>query len=233
MKYITKKSITTIAIFVMALTLIIPMQTQAARKVKLNKTKVVLTMTDKKAKPFVQLKVIGTSKKISWTTSNKTIATVSKKGKVTAKKKGTAVVSAKVNNRTYKCKVTVKDIHKHDYYKSSWYDPQCFLDGEVDYCCSICYNKYTEVIPALEHSFVKVSQGTEPLSGKTVVEYRCTKCKRSHKQYSGPLIDYKKFHLHCSCGMDFNSYYDFYIHNDLVMEAGGGHSNYNSLCCLV
>ena len=312
MKSVIKKSITTIVIFVMALTLVMPMQAQAARKVKLNKTKAVLTITDKKRSPAVQLKVTGTSKKAVWTTSNKTIATVSKtgkvtakkkgsvkitakvsgrkytckvtiadkrtrlnktsvsltmtdkkrspavqlkvtgtskkavwktsnkkvatvskNGKVTAKKKGTAVVSAKVNNRTYKCKVIVKDIHKHDYRFSSGWESQCFLKGEKDYYCRICNHRYTKVIPALDHSFVKVSEGTESLSGKTVIEYRCTKCKRSHKQYSGPLIDYHKPHIHCSCGMDFNSDEDYYAHNDLLMEAGDQHSNHNDLCCLV
>ena len=49
------------------------------------------------------------SKTAKWSSSNKKGATVSKAGKVTAKKKGTAVISAKFNGYTVKCKVTVKN----------------------------------------------------------------------------------------------------------------------------
>lgn len=113
MKNIIKKSISTILILAMALTLVIPMQTQAAGKVRLNKTKATLTMTDTKAKPAVQLKVTGTSKKATWTTSNKTVATVSKSGKVTAKKSGSVKITAKVTGKKYTCKVTVTDKKTH------------------------------------------------------------------------------------------------------------------------
>ena len=113
MKNIIKKSITTIILFAMALTLAMPVtaQAKAKTKIKINKTKVTLTITKKKTKPTVQLKVKGTSKKVKWTTSNKNVS-VSKKGKVTAKKKGTAVVKAKVNGKTLRCRVTVKDSRK-------------------------------------------------------------------------------------------------------------------------
>lgn len=113
MKNIIKKSISTILILAMALTLVIPMQTQAAGKVRLNRTKATLTMTDTKAKPTVQLKVTGTSKKATWTTSNKTVATVSKSGKVTAKKSGSVKITAKVSGKKYTCKVTVTDKKAH------------------------------------------------------------------------------------------------------------------------
>ncbi len=113
MKNIIKKSITTIIIMALALTLTMPViaQAKAKTKIKINKTKVTLTITKKKTKPTVQLKVKGTSKKVKWTTSNKNVS-VSKKGKVTAKKKGTAVVKAKVNGKTLRCRVTVKDSRK-------------------------------------------------------------------------------------------------------------------------
>ena len=54
------------------------------------------------------LKVTGTSKKVIWSTSNKSVGTVSSKGKVTAKKVGTCYIYAKVAGKTLKCKVTVK-----------------------------------------------------------------------------------------------------------------------------
>lgn len=51
-------------------------------------------------------KVTGKSKKVTWSSSNKSVATV-KNGKVTAKKKGTAIITAKANGKTAKCKITV------------------------------------------------------------------------------------------------------------------------------
>ena len=53
------------------------------------------------------LKVKGTKKKVKWSSNKKTIATVTRKGKVTAKKQGTAVITAKIGKKKYKCKVKV------------------------------------------------------------------------------------------------------------------------------
>ena len=54
------------------------------------------------------LKVLGATKSVKWYSSNKSVATVSSKGQVTAKKKGTAKITAKMGNKKYTCKVTVK-----------------------------------------------------------------------------------------------------------------------------
>ena len=48
------------------------------------------------------------SKKVTWTTSNKTVASVSS-GNVSCHKAGSAVITAKVGSKTAKCTVTVKD----------------------------------------------------------------------------------------------------------------------------
>ena len=116
MKQIIKKSIITITAVAIMLTLAMPMSAEAASKKapKLNKTKVTLTITKKKTKPAVQLKVKNTAgRKVKWTSSNKKVATVSKKGKVVAKKKGVAVITVKVKgSKTLRCKVTVKDNRK-------------------------------------------------------------------------------------------------------------------------
>ena len=74
-----------------------------ASSIKLNKTS--LTIYTGKTST---LKVSGTSKKVTWSTSNKKVATVSSKGTVSAKSSGTATITAKVNNKNLRCKVTVK-----------------------------------------------------------------------------------------------------------------------------
>ena len=115
MKNIIRKSIATIVVIAMALTLAMPVTAEAAAKKapKLNKSKVTLTITKKKTKPTVQLKVKNAAgRKVKWTSSNKKVVTVSKKGKGVAKKKGSAIVKVKVGNRVLRCKVTVKDKRK-------------------------------------------------------------------------------------------------------------------------
>ena len=116
MKNIIKKSIITITAVAIMLTLAMPMSAEAASKKapKLNKTKVTLTITKKKTKPAVQLKVKNAAgRKVKWTSSNKKVATVSKKGKIVAKKKGVTMITVKVKgSKTLRCKVTVKDNRK-------------------------------------------------------------------------------------------------------------------------
>ena len=54
-----------------------------------------------------KLKVNGTSRKVSWSTNNKSVAVVDKNGKVTAKGKGQAIITAKLKDASYRCKVVV------------------------------------------------------------------------------------------------------------------------------
>ena len=77
---------------------------EAATSVKLNKTKIAMNV----GKTY-QLQVSGSSATATWSTSKKAVATVSTAGKVTAKKAGTATITATVNEKTYSCKVTVKE----------------------------------------------------------------------------------------------------------------------------
>jgi len=77
---------------------------QASSKVKLSKKKATLTVGDK-----LQLKVVGTKKKVTWSSSNKKIAKVSKKGLVTAVKAGNAKITAKVGYKKYTCTIIVKN----------------------------------------------------------------------------------------------------------------------------
>lgn len=80
-----------------------PQSVFAAKKVKLNKTKVTVYVGKS-----VQLKVNNNRKKVKWSTSNKKVAIVSKKGKVKGKKVGKATITAKIGKKKYKCKITVK-----------------------------------------------------------------------------------------------------------------------------
>lgn len=107
MKKIITKSVTVITVLAIMFTLAMPAAAQAKSAPKLNKTKISLNVNKS-----YQLKVTGTSKKATWKTSNKKVAAVSKTGMVTAKKKGTAIITAKVSKKIYKCKVTVKDTRK-------------------------------------------------------------------------------------------------------------------------
>ena len=72
-------------------------------KVTLNKTEASIYAGKK-----VQLKVIGTSKTATWSSSNTKVAKVSSTGKVTGVKAGTAVITAKIGSNKYKCTVKVK-----------------------------------------------------------------------------------------------------------------------------
>ena len=51
----------------------------------------------------------GNKKTVTWTSSSKKIAVVDKKGKVTAKKAGTAVITMKIDGKSYQCRVCVNN----------------------------------------------------------------------------------------------------------------------------
>ena len=102
-----KKVLKKVIAIVSASTLLVstmPMeQVQAAKKVKLNKTKVTITVGKS-----VKLKLKNARKKVTWKSSNKKVAVVNKKGKVTGKKAGSVKITAKSTGKRYTCKVVVK-----------------------------------------------------------------------------------------------------------------------------
>lgn len=75
---------------------------QAASSVSLNNRTLVLELGHYKT-----LRVYGTSRKASWSSSNSWIASVNSNGKVSAKAAGTATITAKVAGKRLTCKVTV------------------------------------------------------------------------------------------------------------------------------
>ena len=204
MKNIIKKSITTIIIFAMALTLAMPVTAQAAKKKapKISKTKVTMTITKKKTKPAVQLKVKNVSaKNVKWTTSNKKVATVSKNGKVVAKKKGNAVITVKVKgSKTLRCKVTVKDNRKAVTKKPTpapapkpepspapngecehdWVKKEKVVGTKYACTCGLVFNTIEEHIA---HCDALMEQGLDGcgVSSSDVYEtyYECSKCHKT------------------------------------------------------
>jgi len=73
-----------------------------AATIKLNKSKVSIKVGES-----YQLKLNGTKDKIKWSSSKKSIVKVSSEGIITGVKPGSAIITAKVNNKEYKCNVTV------------------------------------------------------------------------------------------------------------------------------
>ena len=84
-------------------------QSEAAKKPRLSKKTVVLTVGKSKK---VKVKYVNKKTKITWKSKNKKIATVSKTGKITAKEKGKTYVTSRFRYRgkkyVLKCRVTVK-----------------------------------------------------------------------------------------------------------------------------
>ena len=77
-------------------------------KIKVDQPKLNKTSLSLYTGQSYQLKFSGTTRKATWSSSNKFIAAVSKSGKISAKKPGTIYITAKINGVSYKCKLTVK-----------------------------------------------------------------------------------------------------------------------------
>ncbi len=97
----TMKSLLSVflAVLMVCSLMVIP---SSAASISLSKSSITLTKGYQ-----TTLKVSGTSKSVTWTTGDKSIATVTSKGKVVGKGVGTTYIYAKVSNTTLKCKVKV------------------------------------------------------------------------------------------------------------------------------
>lgn len=69
----------------------------------LNKTSVTLQINQN-----YKLKLNGNTQKISWSSSDESVAYVNSKGKVTAHSEGNAIITAKAGNKKFKCKIKVR-----------------------------------------------------------------------------------------------------------------------------
>lgn len=82
----------------------------AVKRVTLNRSSVTLTKGNRCTLSATVSPSNASNKKITWSSSNRSIATVNSKGVVVAKKAGTATITAKSNNgKRASCKVTVKN----------------------------------------------------------------------------------------------------------------------------
>ena len=98
-----KSLLISLALALVCVSMVISTDVVEAASVRLNKTSITMYTGQTST-----LKVSGTSKKVTWSTSNKKVATVSSRGVVSAKSSGSATITARVNNKNLKCRVTVK-----------------------------------------------------------------------------------------------------------------------------
>lgn len=100
----TKNIVSLFAGVLLMCSMVVPLNANAAKKVKLNKSKIAIAVGKTK-----KLKVLNTKKKVVWKSSKKAVAKVNKSGVVTAVSQGKAVITAKVGKKSYTCKVVVKE----------------------------------------------------------------------------------------------------------------------------
>lgn len=103
MKKRWKRSVLAVVFLLAMAVLCIPAEKAEAKAPKLSRTKLSMTVGQKKT-----LKVKNTKKKVKWKSSDAKVIKVSKKGVLTARKAGKATIKAVVGKKTLKCKVTVK-----------------------------------------------------------------------------------------------------------------------------
>ena len=102
MRKITKGNKAILSIL-LCFVLAVPSSMVYAKSIRLNKKSTTIQVGK-----TVRLKVNGTKKKVSWSSSNKKVATVTNKGKVKGIKAGKAIITAKVEKKKLSCKVVVK-----------------------------------------------------------------------------------------------------------------------------
>lgn len=121
-----------------------------------------------------KLEMIGTTSKISWSSSKKSVATVSAKGVVKAKKAGKAVITAKVGENKYYCKVAVEVPKKKIIYNNSIFTKKLYESVKwVEYDAQngkVKKIKDTKVIRQIYAELAgirlqKAAEGTEPIEG--------------------------------------------------------------------
>ncbi|WP_455717094.1 Ig-like domain-containing protein [Anaerosporobacter sp.] len=103
-----KRYLSSLLVLLMLLALIIPSKVQAYSP-WISETKVSVYKGG-----TYNLEIYGTSKKVTWSSTDKSIVKVNKKGIITGVNNGKAKVKAKIGKKTYSCTVNVKDKAKYD-----------------------------------------------------------------------------------------------------------------------
>jgi hypothetical protein len=98
------KRITSITLILFILIGLFHIDTISAAIVEINKDKLNMMVGDK-----VSLCITGTSKKVTWSSSNEDVAIVSSKGIVTAFTSGKATITGNIDSQKYTCKINVKE----------------------------------------------------------------------------------------------------------------------------
>lgn len=123
------KILTLLVLLTLIISSILPMNitttAQAANKIKLDKTALILNPGDTEI-----LHVKGTKKKVIWTSSNSLIVTVNNKGVVIAKSEGKAVITARVSNKKLTCTVAVLRL-ENPYVETAPFDAQEKSFGKI------------------------------------------------------------------------------------------------------
>ncbi len=99
-----------VLMLLMLVALIAPERTVAATKLKLSKAKATMEVDSKLTLKLGDI----TATDVKWSSSAKKVAIVSTKGVITAKGEGSATITAKYDDKSYKCKVTVVDSNKEE-----------------------------------------------------------------------------------------------------------------------
>ena len=154
-------------------------EVQAKTTIKLNTTK----KTIDKGKTYT-LKVLNTKKKVKWSSSNKSVATVSSTGKVTAKKAGTATISAKVSEKTLKCKITVKNPIKLNVTSKTLYKGNTYTLKVTGTSKKVTWSSNDKSVATVSSTGKVTAKkaGTATISAK--VDGKTLKCKITVKNYT-------------------------------------------------
>ncbi|MBR1873309.1 MAG: haloacid dehalogenase-like hydrolase [Eubacterium sp.] len=150
-----KRIVSTVLLTTLVIGGLAPAKTATMAGIRLNKTSVKLEVGKS-----VTLKVKGTKKKVTWTSSKPKIAKVNKSGKVTAKKAGSAVIKAKVAKKTLKCKVKVTSAAKAAPLGTYWSKDSEAAASLREYVSTVTNEKDPGYIPAEDRIAVFDMDGT-------------------------------------------------------------------------
>lgn len=176
-------------------------KTVKAKKIKLNRSSITLADGKSVKLTYTLTPKKTTQKKVTWSTSNKTVAKVNKNGKVTAVKKGTATITVKVKgtNKKAKCKVTVLCNHK---YKTITEKSTCVKKGCNYKKCQRCGATTGKTYQKLANHQFTETRVESTCTEDGYVEKKCKKCNKTIKEILKAGHDYKKTTVNATCTAD-------------------------------